>query len=86
MNIGVTAKRSAILALIDLLGHGDLFPRIVSEIHRVNLEMPGATGADKKAKVIADAKIIFDDLIIPLSERTLNLLIEVGLEYLSTKV
>lgn len=85
MNVGQEAKQGAMLALMNVLGHGDIFPRVVAEIRRVNKTMPGYSGEDKKKRVIADAKIIFDDIIIPIARQTLNFLIEAALIYLSVK-
>ena len=85
MKIGQTVIQSLITALVSVLGHGDTFPRMVAEIRRVNETMPDATGAEKKAQVLADIHIIFDDLIVPVATRTLNLLIEIGLAYLASQ-
>ncbi len=85
MNVAQEAKQDAIKALMITLGHGDVFPRVIAEIQRVNKAMPGAEGEDKKKRVIADAKIIFDDLVVPVVGQTLNFLIEAALVYLSTQ-
>jgi len=78
MNLGKEIANTAILSTAKQLS---LLPRIVAEIHRTNAAMPGAKGSDKKERVIADLKIIFDDLIIPVASSVLNLLIELGVAY-----
>lgn len=86
MSIGNQVKITAITAFVQLLGHGDLFPRVVAEMKRVNETMPNATGADKRKKLLADAEIIFTDLVEPVAEAVLNLLIELGVQYLQAEV
>jgi hypothetical protein len=85
MKVGQTIVQSLITALMGVLGQGDTFPRMVAEIQRVNEAMPDTTGAEKKAQVLADLEIIFDDLIVPIATRTVNLLIEVALVYLASQ-
>jgi len=85
MNVGIEVKRTAISTVIDLIS-GHVFTRIVDEMRRVNKAMPHATGANKRAIVIADCKIIFDDLVYPVSESVVRLLIEVGMIYLRAGV
>ena len=83
MSIGNQITATAISTFVDLLGHGNVFGRIVDEIERTNASMPDdATGSDKRAKVLADIGIIFDDLVEPIAESILNLLIELGVAYL----
>jgi hypothetical protein len=85
MSIGIQAEATAITTVIQLI-HGDVFHRIVDEMKRVNESHPHATGADKRAIVIADAKIIFDDLIEPVAESVIRLLIEIGMVYLKAQL
>ena len=66
----------------ELMSHGNVFGRIVDEIERTNAAMPDATGHDKRVKVLADIGIIFDELVEPIAENILNLLIELGVAYL----
>ena len=82
MPIGNQITATAISTFIDLLGHGNVFSRIVAEIERTNAAMPDTTGSDKRAKVLADIGIIFDDLVEPIANNILNLLIELGVAYL----
>jgi hypothetical protein len=85
MKVGQTIVQSLITALMGVIGQGDTFPRMVDEIRRVNERLPDSTGAEKKAQVLADLEIIFDDLIVPIATRTVNLLIEVALVYLASQ-
>ena len=82
MSIGNQIIATAISTFAELLGHGNVFGRIVDEIERTNASMPDASGHDKRAKVLADIGIIFDDLVEPIAENILNLLIELGVAYL----
>jgi hypothetical protein len=86
MNIAKEAEQAAITSLVTVFGHGAIFSRIVDEIKRTNEAMPNATGTDKRHKVLADCKIIFDDFVIPVAERTIRLLLELGLRYLEAQV
>ena len=74
-------KAAAISTFAELLGHGNVFGRIVDEIERTNASMPDASGHDKRAKVLADINIIFVDLVEPIAKNILNLLIELGVTY-----
>lgn len=84
-SVGNQVKAAAITSLTNVLGHGEIFSRVVAEIQRVNKSMPNATGSDKKARVIADAKIIFEDAVEPIFGSVINLLIELGVAYVSFK-
>lgn len=86
MSIGNEVKTTAIQSLVTTLGFGHAFTRVVAEIERVNTSMPNATGAEKRDKIIADAKIIFVDVIEPVAGAVLNLLIELGVAYVTLKV
>lgn len=81
MSVGNQIEEAVISTFVDLIGHGNVFARIVSEIERTNAAMPNATGKDKRAKVWADLDIIFDDLIEPIAKNIINLLIELGVAY-----
>jgi hypothetical protein len=85
MKVGQTIVQILITGLMAALGHGSTFPRMVAEIQRVNEAMPDSTGAEKKAQLLADIEIIFDDLIVPFTTRVINRLIEIGLIYLESQ-
>ena len=74
--------QAAIAGLIELLGEGAVFHRMLAEMQRVSEKYPNHDGDSLKHIVIEDAKIIFDDLIVPMTKFEINLLIEVGLLYL----
>ena len=82
MSVMNQVEAAAISTFAELMGNGNIFGRIVDEIERTNGAMQGATGSDKRAKVLADIGIIFDDLVEPIAENILNLLIELGVAYL----
>jgi hypothetical protein len=84
MSIITDLEDNAITAFAALIGHGDIFFRIISEIERNNEANPGATVADLRKRFLADCTIIFDDLLAPVAESTLRLLLELGLIYLRT--
>jgi hypothetical protein len=86
MNILTSIEQTAISTLVDLLGHGSIFSRIVSEIERTNADLPDATGADKRHKVMVDLEIIFDDLIEPICESILRVLLELAVTYVKKAV
>ena len=73
------------VALESVARNIDKLPRIVAEIQRTNTKMPAATGAEKKATVLANLKVIFDDLdtniFEPAFKAVLNLLVEIGVNY-----
>jgi hypothetical protein len=77
-------KISAIKTLVYVLGHGQLFRRVVDEVIRVDLAMPEEQGETKKAHVKSELAIILDDLK-PIANRIINLLIELALQYLEAK-
>ena len=85
MKVSQEVKKTAITSLVTVLGQGDLFSRVKSEIERVNKKMPSATGSDKRKQVLADLRIIFDDVVLPVGEAVLNLLIELGVAYLTVQ-
>ena len=82
MSVMNQVEAAAISTFAELMGNGNIFGRIVDEIERTNGAMQGATGHDKRAKVLADIGIIFDDLVDPIATHILNLLIELGVAYL----
>ena len=82
MSVMNQVEAAAISTFAELMDNGNIFGRIVDEIERTNAAMPDATGHDKRAKVLADIGIIFDDLVEPIAEHILNLLIELGVAYL----
>lgn len=84
MKLAPAIEQAAISSFVDLIGHGDIFTRIVDEIHRTNASMPDATGADKRHKVLADLDIIFKDLIVPVGESVLRMLLELGVAYIKS--
>ena len=81
MSVMNQVKAAAISTFAELLGHGNVFGRIVDEIERTNASMPDASGHDKRAKVLADISIIFVDFVEPIAKHILNLLIELGVTY-----
>jgi hypothetical protein len=83
MSVGNQVKQTAIEALVHVIDGGHLFPRVLDEMKRANAALPGADGPTKKKRVVADLKIIFDDLVWPVGEAVINLLIELGVAYLS---
>lgn len=85
MSIGNQITQVAISTFVELIGHGDIFTRIIDEIERVNETMPNETGADKRHKVLADLGIIFDDLIKPIGESILRLLLELGVAWVKAQ-
>ena len=85
MNIREKAIQGSILAVVSVLGKGDIFPRVVDQIQRVNKEMPDETGEQKRAQFYEDCHIIFDDLVVPIGKQMLNFLLEAALVYLSAQ-
>ena len=81
MSIGNQIEATVISTFTDLIGHGNIFSRIVAEIERTNAAMPDETGDEKFKKVLADIEIIFDDLLEPIAKNIINLLIELGVAY-----
>ena len=69
-------EKGIILSLMNFKGYGEMFPRVVSAMKRVHKEMPEATGKEKKAKLLAEWHIIFDDIIVPIGTDVINFLID----------
>ena len=78
--------QDALKTCMGALGHDGVFQRVIAEVHRVNASMPDATGEQKKQKVIADAKIIFTDLVVPVAGQFLNYLIEAAVLYIGSSL
>jgi hypothetical protein len=85
MSVGIQVQTNVISTVINLV-ESHVFTRICDEIKRVEASMPHATGADKRAKFLAECKIIFDDLVEPIGENVLRLLLEIGLIALKSAV
>lgn len=85
MSVGNQIVQVAITSFVSIIGHGEIFVRIKDEIQRVNDRMPDSTGAEKRAQFLADFKIIFDDLVVPVAGSVLNLLIELGVAWLKVQ-
>ena len=83
MSAANQVKQTTITSLVSVLGHGEIFSRVTAEIQRANTALPNATGADKKARVEADLKIIFNDVVLPVGKSVMNLLIELGVAWVS---
>lgn len=86
MSVGNRVKQTAIWTLVTLLGNKDTFPRIVEQMKKVNEKYPEIDGDAKKKIVVADLKIIFNDLVVPIARSVINLLIELGVVYLTTQI
>lgn len=78
--------QTAITTFVMLIGKADLFERIKNRIELANAAMPDATGADKRHKVLADLEIIFEDLIEPIAESVIRMLLELGVVWLKNQV
>lgn len=78
-------EASAIESFVTLTGNHRFFSRVVAEIERVEKSMPESTGPEKRAKFLAEAEIIFDDLVIPIGETILRLFLELGVIYLAAQ-
>lgn len=78
-------EQAAIDTLVLIKGNGSEFARLCAAIKRVEEEMPHATGKERFEKVVAEAEIFFDDLVVPLLKRELNLLIELGVAYITAQ-
>ena len=65
-------EQAAIDTLVLIKGNGSEFARLCAAIKRVEEEMPHATGKERFEKVVAEAEIFFDDLVVPLLKRELN--------------
>jgi hypothetical protein len=87
INMGIigTTKQIAISAFVGVLGHGEIFTRIISEIERTNEGMPNATGADKRHKVLADLGIILEDTLESIGENILRILLELAVAWVKDK-
>ena len=85
MNILTSIEQTAIKSFVELIGHGDLFSRVLSEVRRTNKTMPDATGKEKRNKVFANFKIIFDDIIEPVCESVLRMLLELAVNFLKAR-
>jgi hypothetical protein len=90
MSVGNEVKHSVIGTVIELV-NGHVFTRICAEMKRVQEQypaLPGETkqqhGKRKRDQVIADCNIIFTDLVEPVGEGIIRLLIEMGMMYLKT--
>jgi hypothetical protein len=79
-------EASAIESFVTLTGNHRFFSRVVAEIQRLEDSMPHATGVEKRAKFLAEAHIIFDDLVIPIGETILRLFLELGVVYIAAQV
>jgi hypothetical protein len=79
-------EASAIESFVTLTGNHRFFSRVVAEIERIERSMPHSTGPEKRAKFLAEAHIIFDDLVIPIGETILRLFLELGVVYLAAQV
>lgn len=77
-----TVRNSLITALVHFDGYGKIFPQIVGELSRIDKLMPNGTKEEKLEKFEADAKIIFDDIVLPIGGYVFNALIGLGLIYL----
>lgn len=86
MSFKTQVVQTSITTLLTVLGEKDTFKRIVAEMDRVNYTMPSATGSEKRAIVLADVKIIFNDIVRPVAESVLRLCIELGMVWLRTQV
>lgn len=82
-NLGLQLEIGAIQTVITLMGRGNIFSRVKAELQRVEAAMPAATGHEKRAKFIAECEIIFTDLVQPLVEAELRILLEFGLKFLA---
>ena len=78
-------EASAIESFVTLTGNHRFFSRVVAEIERIEQTMPHSTGVEKRARFLAEAHIIFDDLLIPIGETILRLFLELGVIYLSAQ-
>lgn len=85
MSVGNQVKQAAIVSLVTLLGNKDTFTRVVDQMKRVNEKYPEIDGDAKKKIVVADLKIIFNDLVVPIARSVINLLIELGVVYLTAQ-
>lgn len=86
MSIETTIEPTAIEAFVSLIADQSIFTRILAEIQRINAALPDGTAAEKRARFMADVKVIFDDLLIPVGENTLRILLELGVLYLKAMV
>jgi len=85
-NLTQSIIQTAITTFVMLIGKADLFERIKNRIELANADMPDATGADKRHKVLADLEIIFEDLIEPIAESVIRMLLELGVVWLKNQV
>jgi len=81
MSIEQQIIQTAITSFTTLIGHGNLFARVKAEVERTNAAIPDANGVEKKKKVLADLKIIFEDVLEPVGLSILHLLIELAVHY-----
>lgn len=85
-----TAEQAAITTVMNVMGHGDYFHRIVDHVERIEASMPEATGKEKRAKFFAEFWVVLDDvleiLVIPFAESVIRMLLEMALAYAGSKV
>lgn len=77
-----TVLQALITALVHFVGWGDIFSQIVGELDRIDKTFPNVSGKEKFVKFEADAKIIFDDGVLPVAGYLFNALVDLGLIYL----
>ena len=80
-----TLSKQAIATVVAVISDHGIFHRIVEEIKRNNEKMPHSTNTDKRAVVMSDLKIIFNDLAVPIGKRMLSILIDLAVAYLEAE-
>jgi len=86
MKVINTLSQGIILVIVQILSDHSTFKRIVAEIERNNITMAHSTGTEKRAVVLADLKVIFNDLAVPVGKRSLSILIDLAVGYLEAQI
>jgi len=76
-------EQGTIEAIVTLMGQEKIFHRVVGQIQRTEEALPGAPGKAKRAHFLEQCAIIFDELVIPILEEDLRILLQFGLKYLA---
>lgn len=76
-------EQGTITTIITLMGQESIFHRVVAEIQRTDAALPEASGKEKRAHFLRECAVIFDELVIPVLEEDLRILLQFGLKYLA---
>jgi len=84
MKISQIVIQTAIKSFVTVIGQKNVFDRVKNQVAVIDKDLSGSEGKVKRAKFFEVARILFVDVIEPIAESMLRMLLELAVAYIKS--